>query len=81
MEFFKVLGYRDVEFTDQKTGKVVSGISLYVSREDDNVCGVMTDKIFIGRQRLEECHYVPVVGDTIRVTYNKYGKPADVSAA
>lgn len=80
MEVFEVLGYRNVDFTDERTGKRVSGITLFLSREDKNVQGVMTEKVFIGSQRLEESGYLPMVGGKVRITYNKYGKPAEVVA-
>lgn len=42
-----VLGTRKVEFEDQKTGKQISGTSIYVYYPAEGVDGYMGDKIFI----------------------------------
>jgi len=80
MDKYTVLGYRDVCFTDKETGKEVSGISLYLSRPADGVNGVMAEKIFLGRKCLEESNYAPYVGDSVGITFNRYGKAACVTA-
>ena len=46
MEEMKVVGFRDVDFTDEKTGKRIQGISLYVVHPADGVIGQIAEKVF-----------------------------------
>ena len=78
MAKMKVIGYRNVNFKDEQTGKEISGISVYVTCEDDRVIGVMAEKLFLGNRILTDTHYLPSVGDVISVVYNRYGKPDDI---
>jgi hypothetical protein len=71
----KVLGYREVNFSDSKTGRPIVGVSVFVAHDEKNVFGEMTEKLFFGQQVLSDCSYAPAVGDFIDVAYNKYGKP------
>lgn len=75
MSKMKVLGYREVNFSDSKTGRPIVGVSVFVSHEERNVVGDMAEKLFFGQQILSECGYAPAVNDVINVQYNKYGKP------
>lgn len=43
----KLLGVRPVSFTDDKTGEIIEGISLYIAYPDPDVYGVVSDKRFI----------------------------------
>lgn len=74
METYDVVGFRKVDFTDQKTGKPVAGYTLFLERTprpEDHISGVECSKMFISRQYVD---YEPCIGDTIRIIYNKYGK-------
>lgn len=42
-----VLGTRKVSFEDKKTGEYVKGTSIYVAYPDEDVKGLMADKVFI----------------------------------
>lgn len=81
MNEFEVLTLRDVSFNDENTGKVVSGIQLWVSgrRTDGGWHGVEVCKLWIAQQS----HLTDVVsglmpGNHIRVNFNRYGKPDDI---
>ena len=73
MEIYEVVGYRRVNFTDEKTKNVVDGFTLFLQRnpEDGKTVGVECCKQFISAQYV--C-YQPQVGDRIRLLYNRYGK-------
>lgn len=73
MEKYEVVGFRRVEFTDDKTKNKVDGYTLFLQRapEDDKIVGIECCKQFISCQYV---NYVPHVGDTIRLIYNRYGK-------
>lgn len=79
MEIYDVVGFRRVKFTDEKTKNVVDGYTLYLQRtpEDDKIVGVECCKQFISSQYVD---YEPVLGDRIKLIYNRYGKIGAVEA-
>lgn len=50
----KLLGVRPVEFTDEKTGDCIEGISLYIAYPDEDVYGVVADKKFVKNDAAEK---------------------------
>lgn len=50
----KLLGVRPVEFTDEKTGEIIEGISMYIAYPDPDVYGVIADKKFIRNDAAEK---------------------------
>lgn len=75
MEVIEVVGIRDVNFTD-KSNRTISGISIYYLCEDDNVDGRMCGKLFVSKERAQNLAFIPEVGDTVEVSYDRFGKPA-----
>ena len=74
MDIYNLVGFREVEFTDQKTGLRVHGYSLFLERNptpDEKIQGVECVKQFISSRYIS---YVPCLGDKVRLLYNKYGK-------
>lgn len=80
MEKIKIVGKRIVKFKDD-SGRDVSGTSFYYLMDDDRIEGQLADKVFVSDNRLFNCRYVPKVGDTVYVTYDRYGKPFDFTLA
>lgn len=76
MEIWEVVGFRSINFTDQKTGNNVTGTTLYVERpaENNHVTGMECQKIFVP----SSIRYEPAVGDSVQITYNRYGKISSV---
>lgn len=70
-----VVGFRSVEFTDEKTHKVVKGTSFYYTMKADGVVGSMAGKMFLSDMKLAGLDYVPAVGDECLVYYDRFGKP------
>lgn len=70
MEEMKVVGFRDVDFTDDK-GKRISGVSLYVIHPEDGVTGQMAEKIFLNSDTLYKLNFAPVVGETVGIQYGR----------
>ncbi len=68
---YKLMGYRMVDFTD-KTGKHVSGVSLYVSYPLNGVNGSATDKLFVRPELFRDLAVVP--GDDLDIRFNRFGK-------
>ena len=74
MEKINVVGLRGVSFDDEKTGRNVSGTSVFYTMEADNVEGLMAGKIFVSAQQRDSLDYFPKVGEQCWVDYNRYGK-------
>ena len=68
-----VVGFRSVEFEDEKTHKVIKGTSFYYTMKADGV--VMAGKMFLSDVKLAGLDYVPAVGDECLVYYDRFGKP------
>lgn len=76
MEIWEVVGFRPVNFTDQKTGNNVTGTTLFVERpaENNQVTGMECQKLFVP----SSIRYDAAVGDTVQITFNRYGKISSV---
>ena len=72
MEKWKVVGWRNIDFTDDK-GRHVSGYSLFLARpgQSDDVTGLEVLKLFISKQYV---NYDPVENQMIGINFNRYGK-------
>lgn len=71
---YQVVGFRKVDFTDQKTRNHVAGYTLFLQRIPDveeNISGVEVLKQFIPSMYVD---YIPALGDQIQFIYNRYGK-------
>ncbi len=80
MEIYNVVGFRLVKFNDQKTNSLIEGYTLFLERTPDpeeNIQGIECLKQFISSSYVR---YVPQVGDSIRLIYNKYGKIGAIEA-
>ena len=73
MEKLEIVGLRDVKFTDDN-GRTVDGISVYYLIDADGVTGKMAGKLFVSRDRVKNMGFFPVVGDTVEVSYDRFGK-------
>lgn len=74
MEKVTVVGTRAVQFTDQKDGRLVSGVSFYYTMPHDRVEGLMAGKLFMSEMKLMDQQYIPKPGETCMVDYDRYGK-------
>lgn len=70
MEEMRVVGTRSVDF-DDKQGRHISGLSLYVTHPETGVDGLVAEKLFVNAERLEASHYVPKVGDVINIIWGR----------
>ena len=66
----KVVGKRNVSFTDQATGGQINGTSYMYLYEDQNIDGYGTDKVFV-RDNVKSPF---VVGQEYDVYFNRRGK-------
>ena len=77
MEKWKVVGYRSVDFKDER-GNQVTGYKLYLARqpENSNVFGLETHSLFISKAYVD---YVPKENEMVVISYNRYGKVASIA--
>ena len=79
MEQMTVVGIRrGVEFKT-KDGQEIRGTSLYITQPNDKVVGVFADKLFLSDKVFIPDDVVP--GSEVLVSYNRYGKVAEVVMA
>lgn len=70
----KVIGFSERSFTSKDTGALIEGMNIYVSFENNRTTGCACDRLYVSRQRLDECGYHPSLGDDIEPLYNRFGK-------
>lgn len=75
----KIVGIRNVNFTDQQTGNVVSGKSYFYEFFEDGVEGMAADKVFVTDQRFAQLSVHPVVGEEVNLEFSRYGKLSNVT--
>lgn len=57
-------------------GKEINGYNLYTEEQRTGVTGLAAERIFIRDEKLQG--YVPVIGQEIRIWYNRFGKAEGV---
>ena len=75
MKRITIVGTKDVNFTDQQTGRVIAGRSYFFTEEVPRTQGLQTGKLFLSADRLAQLGgCVPNVGETVKVCYDQYGR-------
>lgn len=77
---YELVGIRNVNFTGSD-GRQVSGANLYFTYVDSQTEGVATEKVFIGSERMMKLSFLPKVGCTCDLRWNKYGRVSDIVQA
>ena len=71
----EIIGVKKVDYVSKRTGKQVSGFTLWTQYERKDVEGFACDEIFVSRERISA---IPKVGDFAEVYYNKFGSVESV---
>lgn len=73
---YKVVGFKPVEYDRKKDGKHVKGTTLYVIDKEDRpgVVGFQCTELWVS----QNCTYAPVIGDNVRIFFNRFGSVEDV---
>lgn len=77
---YTCIGIRNVNFKGTD-GNQVSGMNLWLSYTDDNIEGVGVEKVFIPSARVSKLSFLPMLGNTCELFFNKYGKVQDIGQA
>lgn len=72
------LGKRSVSLTDDKTGELIEGTSIYYAYADANVDGQASGKFFIRSGSPVELPVGIKPNDSINIEFNQYGKVCEV---
>lgn len=76
-----IIGIRPYTLTTKDTGEVIDGVTLFCTYESDKVQGLAIDKISMSNKKLLELGYTPKLNDTIKVSYNRFGRVEAVEVA
>lgn len=76
-----VIGYKESKFKGED-GTEITGMNIYCSYPiNKGGEGVACERLYVTDAKLERCGYVPSVGDSVVVQYNKFGKVASIELA
>jgi len=74
----KIIGLKPTSFTGSD-GKLVSGITIYLTEKQKDVDGLSTDRIFLTNERVNNLPFTLSIGLDIVIYYNRFGKVASVA--
>lgn len=77
---YTLVGTKNVDFKGSD-GAQVSGVNLYFTYEDPGVEGVATERVFVHSNKFMKLSFIPKVGGSCDLRYNKYGKISDILPA
>lgn len=80
----KLLGVRPVKFTNEDTGELVEGISMYIAYPDSDVYGVVADKKFVSSEALERLNVstdelIKAIDSDVDIMLNPRGKLSGIT--
>ena len=75
----KVIGFKKSKFKPQDSDRDISGFNLYLTFDQNGVEGTACERVFLTDAKMGG--YEPMVGDEVRIEYNRYGKPASIDYA
>lgn len=75
----KLIGIADTHFKT-KDGIEIVGKNLYLTEQIDpkRGQGESAERIFLSEKKLSDLNFTPVIGMTIEVLFNRYGKVASL---
>lgn len=73
---YEIVGIRVVDFAD-RDGNQIKGRKIFVTSQDDNVDGLLTDSFFLSAGSFGGISLK--VGDIVDIRFNRYGKIASIS--
>lgn len=71
----ELIGFEQKSFTFED-GKRIEGYYLYTAESRNGVTGLVCSRDFLSVKKLG--NYVPVLGDHVTITFNRFGKPQAV---
>lgn len=75
-----LVGIRNVDFKGED-GSPVSGVNMYFTFPQENCDGVACERVFLASRKFARLTYVPQIGGTCVLQWNRYGKVEDIVAS
>lgn len=75
---YNIVGFRPVNFKDQRSGAQIVGTTFYVTCENDGVVGLECKKFFV--KSTIDTSFVRV-GSMVNIAFNENGKVVSVTEA
>lgn len=75
-----IIGIKDIDFTDSKTGREISGIQLFVTYPQKGIDGLASAKIFLDRRTVNELDKYPCPGSELHIDYDMKGRIVGVES-
>lgn len=72
---YEIVGFKKVDYVSKKTGRQVSGFTLFVETERRDVTGLACEEVYVSVERISA---VPQLGDLCEVYYNRFGSVESV---
>lgn len=69
---YEIVGLKHSKWTPQDSGREISGYSLFMTEEREDVDGLAVERAFITDAKLKG--YTPALGDVVNLIYNRFGK-------
>lgn len=73
---FEVIGVKHFSFNRKSDNKFIEGYEVAATYSDRYWEGVAVEKFTLWADQVDVVGRAPAVGDTVRLSYNKYGKVA-----
>lgn len=70
-----VIGFQKKKYTFDD-GNSTEGFSLFIQEKRDGVTGLACERMYVSNAKMGA--YIPVLGDEIRINYNRWGKPQEI---
>ena len=72
----RVIGFRPSEFKTVD-GKIIKGMNIFLAdpiNTDYGGEGESAKRVYITNRKLEDCGYMPMIGDSVDVDFDEYKK-------
>ena len=69
----KIIGIRPSSFKGDK-GEEITGKNIFMTFPLDKGAGLGCERVFVTDLKMADWPYKPVVGDEVRINYNRYGR-------
>lgn len=76
----KIIGIRPSSFKGDK-GETIQGLNIYLTEPLEHGEGLSADRVYVTEDKVAKWAYKPHVGDEVRISYNRFGKVAEMSKA
>lgn len=75
----KIIGMKKSNFTT-KEGTLIEGFNVYLTYEltGEGADGLGCERVYITQAKIDKCGLKPEVGDSVELSYNRFGKVAAI---